>query len=767
MGKRIEPMDTRISFTAMAFRKVLKGFEIGGLPYAEVQFQLKRLLATGASPRELREVLRRSQLIEPLPEYALREVLSLLDGAVEPSSTEGEADGEVELSGEVDSAPAPNAPNALDAARSELEAAHSRIRAMEATLADRVVSEQATRSQLERALKDTENDQAELRSARGFVASRDKVIAQIRHSLDERDAQLATLQREYGETSAALQTERRKVQEIERSLTEGNVLSGTVRARSEETQRQSERYQVELLAARESLSVQQKSLSQLQNTLGERDAQLSALRREQGKAMSAVEARAKKTELELQAVQRRFDGIKLELRSSKDSIAAANAQVERGESQLAAARRELGASKAEQDRLLAQVAGLQSKLRDSGALVEKLQSAVRSEAQRAAQWQAAAKSAAEGQEAAQSRGLAQLREAAQSRDAAPSSNIETLPAPPAADVLPAIRAPFLVRVGRWNADLKAAAIWGGAAVLFIALLAWFIVHRSPAPKVAIAPAVAVPRAGETLQDCPTCPAVTILPAGRFAQGSVAASASAFEKPLHTVVIAHPLALSTSAVTVDEFRAFVEATGRDMQGCDVYDGQWRVRADGSWQNPGFVQTGSHPVTCTSWNDAKAYAAWLSAKTGHPYRLPSAAEWEYAARSGGTAVQPWSADGSDACTYANVADASAARRYPGWSVFACNDGFVQTSPVGSFKANSYGLNDMMGNVFQWTEDCWQPDYQGAPADGSARVDGNCAERELRGGSWFSNPAYVRSSYRNHFAADYRTSSVGIRLARDLEP
>ena len=106
-------------------------------------------------------------------------------------------------------------------------------------------------------------------------------------------------------------------------------------------------------------------------------------------------------------------------------------------------------------------------------------------------------------------------------------------------------------------------------------------------------------------------------------------------------------------------------------------------------------------------------------------------------------------------------------PRLSVFACDDGFVQTSPVGSFKANAYGLNDMLGNVFQWTEDCWQPDYQGAPTDGSARADGNCAERELRGGSWFSNPGYVRSSYRNHFAADYRTSSVGMRLARDLEP
>jgi formylglycine-generating enzyme required for sulfatase activity len=173
-----------------------------------------------------------------------------------------------------------------------------------------------------------------------------------------------------------------------------------------------------------------------------------------------------------------------------------------------------------------------------------------------------------------------------------------------------------------------------------------------------------------------------------------------------------------------------------------------------------------VTCASWNDAKAYAAWLSAKTGQHYRLPSASEWEYAARAGGAAAQPWSAEGSDACASANVADQSAGHRYPGWTVFSCNDGFVQTSPVGSFKANSFGLNDMLGNVFQWTEDCWNADYKGAPIDGTARADGDCTERELRGGSWFSTPSYVRANYRNHFGVDYRGSSVGIRLARDIQ-
>jgi formylglycine-generating enzyme len=225
-------------------------------------------------------------------------------------------------------------------------------------------------------------------------------------------------------------------------------------------------------------------------------------------------------------------------------------------------------------------------------------------------------------------------------------------------------------------------------------------------------------------------------------------------------------MATNVVTVDEFGEFIAATGRDMQGCDTYDGEWKHRPKAGWKNPGFMQTGTHPVTCASWNDAKAYAQWLSTKTGHPYRLPSASEWEFAARAGGGAAQPWNPDGSGACVHANVPDESAAHRYPGWLVFACDDGYVYTAPVGSFKTNSFGLNDMLGNVFQWTEDCWHADYTGAPIDGSARTDGDCSEHELRGGSWFSSPPYVRANYRNHFAAGYRTSSVGIRVVRDIE-
>jgi formylglycine-generating enzyme required for sulfatase activity len=645
----------RISFPATAFRKVLKGFEIGGLPYAEVQYQLKRLLATGASPAELREVLRRCELIEPLPEYAHSDVLGLLDAAIEREAGQQSDDAALKPGAELPSAPELAAE--LEATRAALESEQARVAQIEAELIDRAASEQVMRSRLDATLQESERYQSELRAARHSIASRDKVTAQMRLTVDERDAQLASLRREHAEASTTL---------------ESRVATGA-------------QLEADFQAARK---------------------QAAALAAELRSVHAALET---------------------ERRKSREIVTVADKSLS-GAAQESQAEREL-----ELDRSRAQIAHLRMKLRDNEALVEKLQAVARGEAQR----------------------TAQRLSAAQVRD----SDVPLILTRTEAKQPPtAARNPRSTLRGRR---------WIGAAMVLLAATVWFLLHHpAAAPKIAAVVPVPQIRPRSIIQDCPTCPALTVLPTGRFEQGTAAADGSAFEKPPHWVMIAHPIALSTNAVTVDEFRAFVAATGRDMQGCDTYDGAWRHRAENNWENPGFVQTGSHPVTCASWNDAKAYAAWLSAKTGHRYRLPSASEWEYAARAGGVAVQPWSEDGSGACASANVADQSAARRYPGWSVFACNDGYVQTSPVGTFKANLFGLNDMLGNVFQWTEDCWNSDYKAAPIDGSARMDGNCAERELRGGSWFSTPAYVRANYRNHFGADYRTSSVGIRVARDVD-
>src|SRR5262249_7916655 len=160
------------------------------------------------------------------------------------------------------------------------------------------------------------------------------------------------------------------------------------------------------------------------------------------------------------------------------------------------------------------------------------------------------------------------------------------------------------------------------------------------------------------------------------------------KPRHAVSIAQPFALGEYEVTRAQYAAFIEQTKRQATGgCSIYDGEWTKHADLSWNNVGFPQTASHPVACISWDDAKAYIAWLSAKTGHHYRLPSASEWEYAALAGSEAPRPWRANTKDACAAANVADESAAARFPGWNVHRCSDGYVFTAPVGAFSANGF--------------------------------------------------------------------------------
>ena len=888
VAKHADFRDSRNSFSAATFKKVLKGFEMGGLPYTEVEFQLKRLLATGVPPGELREVLRRCELFEPLPEYAYRQVAALLDEAIEQEAAMQPPEGAIDQQEESDPA---KLSAELQLARDALESEHARVREAEEALSERIASEEAARSRLDTTLRESERFQADLRAARNTIASRDKVAAQMRQTLDQRDAELAAAR-------ADLEAERNKSQVIERSLTDSNSLSGAAResllsrdkilaevrqtlaqrdaqltalqrehaetltsleserCKSQEIERSLTNNNSQIGAARESLASRDKTLAEVRQTLAQRDAQLTTLRREHAETLSSLESeRGKSQEIErsltnnnsqigaareslasrdkilaevrqtlakrdaqLAALQSEFEqslfysnsqiGAARESLSARDKtlaemrkmLADRDAQLvalgqrhtkamgesegrnQKTEEKLQAAQKRATAANADLDNLRTQVAGLQTKLRDSNVLIEKLGVSVRSEAKRAAQLHAAAQ-----QRESSAAQILPRGEVYPTAEVLPPVGVEPpeaveqpVEALPRVDVLPSVELEPRVRSAqasassllrgfrgwRWNFRATPRALWIGAAVVLLVAI-WLVAHRpSPAPSKPVVAKAPVIQPGTTIRDCPTCPVLTVLPTGRFEQGSAPTeNSSTFEKPLHWVMIARPIALSTNAVTVDEFREFVAATGRDMQGCETYDGDWRYRTENSWENPGFEQTGSHPVTCTSWNDAKAYAAWLSAKTGQHYRLPSASEWEYAARAGGVAAQPWGADGSDACANANVADQSAGHRYPGWTVFACNDGYAQTAPVGSFKANTFGLNDMLGNVFQWTEDCWNADYKGAPVDGAARTDGNCAERELRGGSWFSSPNYVRANYRNHFGVDYRTSTVGIRLARDI--
>jgi formylglycine-generating enzyme required for sulfatase activity/predicted Ser/Thr protein kinase len=307
-----------------------------------------------------------------------------------------------------------------------------------------------------------------------------------------------------------------------------------------------------------------------------------------------------------------------------------------------------------------------------------------------------------------------------------------------------------------------------AAVLALLLVAyifdrgqierWLAAHR--------APTLVLPRQGEVFRDCPTCPLMKALPPGQFTQGALDSEADAtpLEKPAHPVNIAHPFGMGVYEVTVGEYREFAEASQHKSAGCQVYDGTWQSKSELNWNNVGYSQTATHPVVCVSWRDAGEYAAWLSRKTGQQYRLPTDSEWEYAARAGSVTARPWSTNEA-ACVAANVADQTAAQQYPGWKVHPCSDGYTYSSPVGSFQPNEFGLYDMLGNVFEWVQDCWHPDYRGAPADGSAWLSGDCSQRGLRGGSWFTAPSLVSTSARNRFEDTYRSNSVGFRLVREI--
>ena len=261
-------------------------------------------------------------------------------------------------------------------------------------------------------------------------------------------------------------------------------------------------------------------------------------------------------------------------------------------------------------------------------------------------------------------------------------------------------------------------------------------------------------ASHVFRDCPECPSMIAIPPGRFLMGSPPQEAgrNEVEGPVHEVVIEHGFAIGRFDVTLAEFRVFARATTYqpDDQKCD-----WR-----SPKSKGVLlrQAENEPVVCVNWNDAQAYASWLGIRTGKSYRLPSEAEWEYAARAGSTASRPWgetlSRDdanfGTDACCGAFASG---------------KDRWLYTSPVGAFRPNRFGLYDVLGNVWQWTQDCGSESYAGAPVDGSAWLSGDCGYRMVRGGAWFQAPESLRSASRAADKADRRTSDIGFRVARSL--
>jgi formylglycine-generating enzyme required for sulfatase activity len=243
--------------------------------------------------------------------------------------------------------------------------------------------------------------------------------------------------------------------------------------------------------------------------------------------------------------------------------------------------------------------------------------------------------------------------------------------------------------------------------------------------------------GDSFKEGANCPEMIVVPAGRFLMGSPPGQGFDAERPQHEVTIDRPFAVAKFVLTFDEWDACA-ATGWCRR--DVSDSGWG--------------RGRRPVINVSWDDAQAYAKWLSDRTGKLYRLLSEAEYEYTARAPTRTAYPWGDDPK-----------------PNGQPVANCDGYgsqwggKQTAPVGSFPANALGFYDIAGNVWQWTEDCWNESYQGAPVDGSPWMTGDCHHRVVRGGSWVDHPSGLRSAHRLRATTDHRVNTLGFRVARTL--
>ncbi|BCU05712.1 hypothetical protein Atep_03890 [Allochromatium tepidum] len=271
------------------------------------------------------------------------------------------------------------------------------------------------------------------------------------------------------------------------------------------------------------------------------------------------------------------------------------------------------------------------------------------------------------------------------------------------------------------------------------------------------------------------PAMVEIPSGCFDMGSPEDEIGRESDERRHQVCVESFRLAPHEVTVAQFERFVAASGYrteaerdtgDSKGCESFDRDdsadpWGLRDKANWRQPNRYQANDdrHPVSCVSWNDAQAYIGWLNQETGHSFRLPTEAEWEYAARAGTSTARFWDATPNAVpCRNANAAD-----RGQGWEFgFDCDDGYEWVAPVGAFAPNAWGLYDMLGNVWEWTCSEYDADYQG--------VERLCAPSEIdlprvmRGGAWNSGPALVRAAYRNRNFPETRYVFVGFRLALD---
>ncbi|MGD8639678.1 MAG: formylglycine-generating enzyme family protein [Gammaproteobacteria bacterium] len=301
---------------------------------------------------------------------------------------------------------------------------------------------------------------------------------------------------------------------------------------------------------------------------------------------------------------------------------------------------------------------------------------------------------------------------------------------------------------------------------------------------------------EPVGDGMRAPKMVLVPAGEFMMGSPRHEDGRYEDegPQHKVTFSDPFYLAQTPVTVGQFRDFVQATDYRTAAEQHGWSGWRNPVTGEWEkNPelnwrynhrGELNGDDYPVLHVSWDDANAYAQWLSEQTGHTYRLPSESEMEYANRAGTTTAYWWG-NGNPGQQIANLKGEQdipendktwfptpGERQYAyahGYTPFFFEDygdGYWGPSPVASFKGNAFDLHDTTGNVWEWTADCWHGSYHGAPDDGSAWIEnGVCTHRVVRGGSYYCFPRHVRSANRWKQRKEYRGMYIGFRVARDI--
>ena len=290
------------------------------------------------------------------------------------------------------------------------------------------------------------------------------------------------------------------------------------------------------------------------------------------------------------------------------------------------------------------------------------------------------------------------------------------------------------------------------------------------------------KAGQAVTDCVNCPEMVVVPAGEFDMGATAQEHrqqgvpdifANREKPVHRVTIGRSFAMSRNEITRAQYAVFVAETHRPIaEDCIGYDREkdnWGRRS-GSWQKPGFEQKDDEPVVCISWVDATEYAAWLAKKTGKRYRLPTEAEWEYAARAGTTTARYWGDSPQVVCENSNAMSTAtfiALGSPESWQdKLVCTSREAWTMSVGSFESNAFGLNDLYGGVWEWVADCAHQNYDGAPVDGSSWDKSGCDSRIVRGGAFHSEFWLIRSATRGAgLNPEARPVASGIRVARDI--